>query len=205
VNTVSPELELYRHSISSDGSSAAITMPNQAVSLRSVQPNALGNRPSSAGARETSVVTRVHPFSAPIPDTTATAAISLPELNVTVPVGVEATAHNGNLTLTGTVSYGTQRAAAELAVAGLTGVRNVKDDIEVRHGANLARVTANVRDTLARYAMFDDDSDVAVDTRGNTAMLSGHVGTWAEHNAVVNAVWMTAGVYDVLDDLEVTG
>ena len=90
-------------------------------------------------------------------------------------------------------------------MAGLTGVRNVKDDIEIRHGANLAHVTANVQETLARYALFDDNSDVAVDTRGNTAMLSGHVRTWAEHNAVVNAAWMTTGVYDVLDDLEVTG
>jgi hypothetical protein len=30
------------------------------------------------------------------------------------------------------VSYGSQRAAAELAVAALTGVRNIKDDIEIR-------------------------------------------------------------------------
>src|SRR5271166_5046142 len=64
--------------MSSEGSAAAITMPNQAVSLRSVQPNARGNRPSLAAARETSVVTSVQPFSAPIPDTTATAAISFP-------------------------------------------------------------------------------------------------------------------------------
>ena len=41
-------------------------------------------------------------------------------LNITVPDGVEATAHNGNIRLTGTVSYGFQRAAAELAVAGLS-------------------------------------------------------------------------------------
>ena len=50
-------------------------------------------------------------------------------LNVTVPDGVEATARNGNLTLTGTVTYGTQATAAELAVAGLTGVRRIRDDI----------------------------------------------------------------------------
>jgi osmotically-inducible protein OsmY len=44
--------------------------------------------------------------------------------NITVPGTVEATALDGNLTLTGTVSYGVERAAAEGAVAGLTGVRN---------------------------------------------------------------------------------
>src|SRR6478672_5216600 len=32
-------------------------------------------------------------------------------LNITVPDGIEATAHDGNRTLTGTVKYGTQRAA----------------------------------------------------------------------------------------------
>src|SRR5271165_1329709 len=64
------------------------------------------------------------------PTLTTTANNAL-ELNITVPDGVEATARNGNLRLTGTVSYGSQRAAAELAVAGLTGVRNVKDEIEI--------------------------------------------------------------------------
>src|SRR5271165_287992 len=64
--------------MSSEGSTAAITMPNQAVPLRSFQEKGRGNRPSSAGAREHSVVTSVQPFSAPMPDTTATAAISFP-------------------------------------------------------------------------------------------------------------------------------
>src|SRR5262245_24821385 len=41
--------------------------------------------------------------------------------NVTVPDGVEAIAEDGNITLTGTVSYGTERAAAETAVSGLVG------------------------------------------------------------------------------------
>jgi len=57
---------------------AASKMPNQAVSFRSVQEKNFGNRPSSATARDTSVVTSVHPFSAPMPLTTATAATSLP-------------------------------------------------------------------------------------------------------------------------------
>jgi hypothetical protein len=42
--------------------------------------------------------------------------------DIAVPDGVEATAENGNLTLTGMVDHGRQRAAAESAVTGLTGV-----------------------------------------------------------------------------------
>src|SRR5580658_205435 len=53
-------------------------MPNQALPLRSVQPNGRGNKPSLAGARDTSAVTRVQPISAPNPDTAASAATSFP-------------------------------------------------------------------------------------------------------------------------------
>src|SRR5271167_568478 len=73
--------------------------------------------------------------------TLTTTANNALELNITVPDGVEATAKNGNLTLTGTVHYGTERAAAELTVAGLTGVRNIKDDIQISNDADLVDVT----------------------------------------------------------------
>ena len=126
-------------------------------------------------------------------------------LNITVPDGVEATAKNGNLTLTGTVSYGSEREAAELTVAALTGVRNVKDDIQITNDADPVDVTLQVQDALDRYALIPDDSDVVVDTSGNTVTLTGHVRTWAEHDAAVDAAWMTTGVYDVRDDLYITG
>ena len=122
-------------------------------------------------------------------------------LNVTVPDGVEATARTGNLRLTGTVSYGSQRAAAELAVAGLTGVRNIRDDIEIRWDADPVDVTLAVQDALDRYALIPDDNDVVVETSANTVTLSGHVRTWAEHDAVVSAVWMANGVVEVDDNL----
>jgi osmotically-inducible protein OsmY len=134
-----------------------------------------------------------------------TAANNALTLNITVPDGVEATAKNGNLTLTGIVSYGTERTAAEQAVTYLTGVRNVRDDIEISTDADPIDVTLNVQDALDRYALVLDDSDVDVDTIGNTVTLTGHVRTWAEHDAVIDAAWMAVGVYDVTDDLYVTG
>jgi osmotically-inducible protein OsmY len=134
--------------------------------------------------------------------TTANNALTL---NVAVPDGVEATADNGNLTLTGTVSYGAGRTAAEHAVTYLTGVRNVRDDIDISTDADPIDVTDNVQDALDRYALIPDDSDVVVDTSGNTVTLTGHVRTWAEHDAAIDAAWMPAGVYDVIDNLDVTG
>jgi osmotically-inducible protein OsmY len=125
--------------------------------------------------------------------------------NTAVPEGVEATANNGNITLTGIVSYGTGRTAAEQAVTYLTGVRNVRDDIAISTDADPVDVTLNVQDALDRYALIPDDSDVTVETSGNTVTLSGNVRTFAEHDAVVDAAWMATGVYDVRDDLYVTG
>jgi osmotically-inducible protein OsmY len=136
----------------------------------------------------------------------ATAANNALVWDVTVPAGIEATARNGNLTLTGTVRYGSERTAAELAVGGLTGVRDVKDEIGIDYdGADPVDVTVLVQDALDRNALILDDSDVLVDTIGNTVTLTGNVRTWAEHDAVIDAAWMASSVYDVVDNLVITG
>jgi osmotically-inducible protein OsmY len=57
-------------------------------------------------------------------------------LDRSVAVGVEATAKNGDVTLTGAVRGGAERAAAEALIAGLTGVRGVTNDIQVRADAD---------------------------------------------------------------------
>jgi osmotically-inducible protein OsmY len=126
-------------------------------------------------------------------------------LDVSVPDGVGATAKDGNLTLAGTVMYGTEMAAAERVVAGLPGMRNIRDDIEISNDADPVDVTVHVQEALDRYALIPDDSDVLVSTDGNTATLSGHVRTWAERDAVVDAAWRAIGVYDVSDNLSVIG
>jgi osmotically-inducible protein OsmY len=134
-----------------------------------------------------------------------TAANNALAQNVTVPDGVEATASDGNVLLTGTVSFGTERAAAERAVAGLTGVRNIRDDIEISYDTDPVDVDLHVQEALGRSALVPDDSDVEVATKGGIITLTGHIRTWAEHDAVVGAAWMARGVIDVRDDLVITG
>jgi osmotically-inducible protein OsmY len=134
-----------------------------------------------------------------------TAANNALTLNVTVPDGVEAEVSDGNVTLTGTVGYGIERTAAEQAVAGLTGVRNVMDDIEISYGTDPVDIDLHVQEALSRSALVPDDSDVKVATDGGTITLTGHVRTWAEHDAVIGAAWMARGVVDVEDELKVTG
>ena len=134
-----------------------------------------------------------------------TAANNALAQNVTVPDGVEATASDGNVKLTGAVQYGAQRDAAEHAVAGLAGVRHVRDDIEIGYDADPADVTVLVHDALDRYALIPDDSNVAVEAMGNTVTLTGTVRTWAEHDAVIDAVWMAQGVSYIRDFIDVGG
>src|SRR5689334_12731658 len=134
-----------------------------------------------------------------------TAANNALAQNVTVPDGVEATADDGNLTLTGTVSYGTERAAAETAVSGLIGVRNVRNDIDISYVIDPVGVDLHVQDALGRSALVPDGSDVTTDTKDGIITLTGHVRTWAEHDAVVGAAMMAIGVIDVRDNLQITG
>jgi len=134
-----------------------------------------------------------------------TAANNALTQNVTVPDSVEAAAADGNITLTGTVSYGSERAAAETAVAGLVGVRNVRDDIDIAYFADPVDIGLHVQEALDRSALVPDGSDVTADTKDGVVTLTGHVRTWAEHDAAVNAAWMAIGIVDVRDSLQVTG
>jgi osmotically-inducible protein OsmY len=168
---------------------------------------------AAAAARRVGGVSRVHNnLAVRLPDSDyrddvqlTTAANNALAQNVTVPAGVEAVAFDGDITLTGTVQYLTQRAAAETAVAGLTGVRNVQNDIEISYVIDPVDVDLHVQQALERSALVPDDSDVKSDTKDDVITLTGHVRTWAEHDAVVSAAWMALGVIDVRDELQVAG
>jgi osmotically-inducible protein OsmY len=135
-----------------------------------------------------------------------TAANNALTQNVIVPDGVEAAVEDGNVTLTGTVGYGPERAAAERAVSGLIGLRNVRNDIEISYDVeDPVGVDLHVQEALARSALVPGDSDVEVATKDGIITLTGHVRTWAEHDAVIDAAWMARGVIDVRDELQITG
>ena len=191
-----------------------ITVKNRGgdVALNGTVPSYLQYLEAAKAARRIAGVASVHNHLEVLPPPEnyrddailTTAANNSLAANGITPDGVEAIARNGNLKLTGTVNYGYQRADAESAVAGLTGVRRVNDKIEVVYDTDPADITQHVQDALARHALIPDDSDVAADTFGSAVRLTGHVRTWAEHDAVVSATWMANGVTEVIDELEVT-
>jgi len=196
-----------------DAADITVRNMNGDVALNGTVPSYPQYREAAAAAQRVDGVKNVHnhlEVVLPLGDyrddaMLTTAANNALALNVTVPDGIEATARDGNVMLTGTAKFGAQRSAAELAVAGLTGVRHVRDDIEIEQDADPMDVNLLVQDALDRWALISDDSDVKVDTRGNTVTLTGHVRNWAEHDAVIDAAWMASGVNDVNDVLTVSG
>jgi osmotically-inducible protein OsmY len=195
--------------------SAHITVRNISgdVTLTGTVPSYPQYLEAAAAAKRVAGVTAVHNhLEVALPDSDfrddvqlITAANNALAANVTVPAGVEATAEDGNVTLTGTVAYGTERAAAEAAVSGLRGVRNVINDIDISYDLDQVDVDLHVQEALDRLALVPDGSDVKAELKDGVITLTGHVRTWAEDEAVVGAAWMASGVIDVQDDLKITG
>jgi osmotically-inducible protein OsmY len=134
-----------------------------------------------------------------------TAANNTLAASTAVPGGVEATAKNGNITLTGSVEYDSQREAAESAVSGLTGVRDVRDEIDLVFDVDAAEVNRLVNEALHSQTEPADGSSVVAIASGNTVMLSGRVRTQAQRDAIVSAAWRGHAVMAVIDDaLQIT-
>ncbi len=196
-----------------DSSDIKVMTMGGKVNLTGTVPSFPQYLQASAAARRVAGVTAVdNNLEVALPDSNyrddpklTTAANNALTANVTVPDGVEAIAEDGNVTLTGTVSYGTERAAAAAAVAGLTGVRNVWNEIEIIYDLDPVDVDLQVQEALDRSELVLDDSDVTADTKDNVITLTGHVRTMAEHDAVLAAAVMARGVIDVRDHLQITG
>ena len=123
-----------------DADDIVVEMLNGEVSLNGTVPSQAQCSEATVAARRVAGVTVVHNLLAvALPsrdygDDTALAQVVNEALaaNRAVPTGVRATAREGNVFLTGTVSYSAQRSAAEDAVAGVAGVLSVTNQIEVQ-------------------------------------------------------------------------
>src|SRR5215469_1359511 len=139
-----------------DSRDIAVRNINGDVTLTGTVPSYPQYLEAAAAGRRVAGVTGLHNrLEVVLPDSAyrddvqlTTAANNALAQNVTVPDGVDAEAEDGNITLTGIVSYGTERAAAEAAVAGLAGVRNVSNDIEISYGLDPLEVDLHVQQAL---------------------------------------------------------
>jgi len=126
-----------------DADDIVVEIFNDEVLLNGTVPSQTQCSEATVAARRVAGVTVVHNLLAvALPsrdygDDTALAQLANEALaaNRAVPDGVRATAREGDIFLTGTVSYSAQRAAAEDAVADVGGVLSITNQIEVQGGA----------------------------------------------------------------------
>jgi osmotically-inducible protein OsmY len=120
-----------------------------------------------------------------------------------VPQGkIQTMVEKGHVTLSGTVAWDYQRAAAEGAVRNLLGVVAVANLIQLSPHATPSAVEKGIHEALARQAdRAARHVEVTVD--GSMVTLTGRVHSWAERDAVQGAAWAAPGVTTIVNELVV--
>ena len=124
---------------------------------------------------------------------------------IVVPAGsVKAAVHDHVITLSGTVDWQYQREAAHHAVAGLPGVRGVRNDVALTPSIPVAVADAKAKITaaLVRHARMDA-RHIAVAITDSAVTLTGMVSSAAERHQAEHAAWSTPGVVYVRNELTV--
>jgi len=117
---------------------------------------------------------------------------------------IQVTVHEGQVTLTGSVTWALQKAAAEQAVQWLPGVRGVTNHIVVKPQASVEDVKARIAREFVENAEIDAQN-VRVEVRGGAVVLTGTVRSESERAQAEHAVWSAPGVTNIEDRLRVEG
>jgi osmotically-inducible protein OsmY len=124
------------------------------------------------------------------------------ELYATIPAGVQAAVHNGQVTLTGVVRWAYEKKHAERVVRHIRGVRGVFNHLTLAPRAAERDAHHRIHETLRRSAHVDA-GPIAITVDGNTATLTGTVGTWLQRESIERAVADGPGITTVVNHLAV--
>ena len=115
------------------------------------------------------------------------------ELRSTVPDNVQATVHQGHITLTGEAMWDFQRRDAEKAVRHVRGVRGVANRIGLAPGMAARDVHHRIVEAFHRNADLDA-RHVTAHAAGDVVTLTGHVGTWLQRDIAERAAAGAPGI-----------
>lgn len=126
------------------------------------------------------------------------------EWDVQVPTEkIKARIANGWVTLDGEVEWKFQKDAAARAVAFLSGVRGVTNNIAILPtSVSVFDVSDNIKTALRRRAEREAEKISVVAVNG-TVTLTGTVDSFADRRAAEGAAWSAPGVKDVRDEIVV--
>ena len=124
-------------------------------------------------------------------------------LDAAVPSAIDASVEDGMVTLTGMAPFNYQRAEAEFVAGNVPGVIGGDDQVELTiDDPSPADVRDSIKKAFKRDASLDAET-LSIDTFDGIVTLSGHVESWVEHDAAVNAAWAAPGVRAVEDAIVV--
>jgi osmotically-inducible protein OsmY len=124
-------------------------------------------------------------------------------LDAAVPTTVEATVRDGVVTLSGVATWQYQREEAEFIAGNVMGVAGMWNEIRLATPTpDTGEVRDSVRRALLRAAAVEAD-EIEVDSLNGRVKLTGSVGSWWEHDAVLAAAWHIPGVEDIDDRLSI--
>jgi osmotically-inducible protein OsmY len=125
-------------------------------------------------------------------------------LDSLVPNTIDANVKDGFVTLIGAADWQYQRDEAEFLAGNVAGVTGVENDVYLTSPTPYAGdVKDSIKKAMKRDAKIDADN-IAVETVNGTAVLTGTVRSWAEHDSAVQAAWAAPGVTDVDDRLAIS-
>jgi osmotically-inducible protein OsmY len=124
------------------------------------------------------------------------------QLSSNVPENVQVVVHSGHLTLTGNVEWLYQKESAEQAIRHLRGVRGILNHITVAPRAVDRDVRHRIVTALHRHADVDA-RHITVTMSGDTATLTGTVGTWLQRDAAERAAANAPGIAHVNNQIVV--
>ncbi len=115
---------------------------------------------------------------------------------------IDSVVRDGVVTLTGTVEHWSQRKAAYDTVARLSGVKSVRNDLNIAPTLRTdQQIFDEIKATLRRRLPLED-IEVTIDRGGVTLM--GRVASYPSRSEAEHAAWTTGGVKSVLNKIVVS-
>ncbi|MDQ6615662.1 MAG: BON domain-containing protein [Actinomycetota bacterium] len=124
------------------------------------------------------------------------------ERAVNVPDSVKAVVHDHFITLSGTVAWQFQRAAAERAVRFLRGVTGVHNNIAIKPAVSAAGLKNAISAAFVRSAQLEG-KNITVTADGGVVTLEGTVHSWSDKSQATTAAWSAPGVTSVMNRLRI--